>query len=251
MLHDFSDIRGQDQAIDAVVDAVRDRAPLLLSGPPGTGKTMIARRLPGLLPELTDHERIWIRAEFQYLDQYRGQAIERPFRAPHHTISAAALTSGRPLYGETLPAVQVTCRCKQAINDRCQWHTLPRAIVPTAGEARLARFGVLFLDELHEFTRAAIDGLARTMREMGDQAPYLVASANPCACGWRGFSVRECTCSDATVARHVERVQSACSQLRIVRRVDIGPVTLHDLRALPPGRTTAELRALAETRRAS
>ena len=241
--YDFSDIRGQDEAVRTVASAVRQRAPILLSGPPGTGKTMIARRIPSLFGPLGEHEQTWLRAEYEGAGFPRlKDPVLPPFRAPHHTISAAAMGSGR-CYRPIEPP-EPRCRCKQLVSETCKWHELPKAPVPRVGEARLARFGVLFLDEVHEFTRGTIGHAVEALREMGATAPYLVASATPCPCGWRGFPMRECVCTAGSVSRHLDRVQWACAQLRILLRVDVAPISLDDLRKIPPGISSADLRNL-------
>ena len=208
-LLDFTDVRGQPEAIAKVEQSVQTRAGLLLSGSPGAGKTMIARRIPSLLPQMSRDERIEVTRVYSAIGLSDGLVIDRPFRAPHHTISAAALvgggTSARP------------------------------------GEVHLAVRGVLLLDEICEFPRGTIEALAQALAQMPEASrPLVVASANPCPCGYRDSGVRMCCCTTEAVARHTTRVEWAVAKLGLSIRAQVQPITVSDLRG-PAGETSASI----------
>ena len=186
---DLSDVIGQEQARRALEVAAAGGHHLLFMGPPGSGKSMLARRLPGILPPMNSEEAIEATCVYSVstrVPRPAGLLERRPFRAPHHTASSAALIGG--------------------------------GVNPQPGEASLAHHGVLFLDELTEFRRDVLEALrqpledrmvtvARAQATVSFPASFqLVAAANPCACGFLGDDRRECTCTPVGVQRYRSRL---------------------------------------------
>jgi len=196
--NDLADVRGQQQAKRALEIAAAGGHNLLLIGPPGTGKSMLARRLPGILPAMSGGEAL----ETAAIDSILGMPIaingwrQRPFRAPHHTASAAALVGGGP--------------------------------GPRPGEISRAHNGVLFLDELPEFNRRALEVLREPLEtgrisisRAGGQAEYpanfqLIAAMNPCPCGYLGDRFADCRCSGDRIAAYRRKISGP-----LLDRVDL------------------------------
>ena len=187
VIGDLSEIRGQYLARRALEVAAAGGHHLLLHGPPGGGKTMLARRLPGILPPLSSEEAVEVALVYAAAGLRRGVVSDRPFRSPHHTASRAALVGGG-------------------------------SPIPVPGEVSLANRGVLFLDELAEFPRAHLDTLRQpledrtvTVARRGSSVEFptafhLVAATNPCPCGFFGDHRKSCECRPSVLSRYRLRV---------------------------------------------
>lgn len=221
---DFADVHGQALARRALEIAAAGGHNTLMAGPPGSGKTMMARRLAGVLPPLTFDEALEVTSIHSVaglLSAGAGLVRQRPFRAPHHTISDVALVGG----GQQ----------------------------PRPGEISLAHQGVLFLDEMAEFSRHVLDVLrqpleegcvriARAVRTVTFPARFmLVGAMNPCPCGYAGDGTRPCRCTPQQIARYGSRLSGPLRD-RMDLTVPVAALPARDLTAASGGESSAEIR---------
>lgn len=222
---DFEDVKGQEYAKRAIEVAVAGGHNLLAIGPPGTGKTMLARRIPSILPPMSLEESLEITKIHSIagiLEEHQALVERRPFRAPHHTISNAGLLGG----GSN----------------------------PRPGEVSLAHNGVLFLDELPEFQRSVLEVLRQplengsvTIARVAASSVFpsrlmLVASMNPCPCGYQTDPKRTCRCSTSQIRRYRNRISGPLLD-RIDIHVEVPSVRYKDLSSLEKGEPSAKIRA--------
>lgn len=228
---DMADVRGQVKARAGLELAAAGGHNILLIGAPGSGKSMLANRLPTILPEMTRAEILETTNVYSVaglLNKDAPLVMQRPFRAPHHTVSAAGLIGG--------------------------------GSVPAPGEISLAHNGVLFLDELAEFDRSTLEILRQpleshevTISRVAGTAVYpcsimLVAATNPCPCGYYGSTVRKCSCSPRQVAAYINRLSGPLLD-RFDMCVDVDPVPYQDLSSREKEESSAVIRERIEAAR--
>lgn len=227
---DFSEIKGQAGLKRALEVAAAGSHNLLIIGPPGSGKTMAARRVPTIMPNLTFEEAIEVTKIYSISGLLSSNSLigERPFRSPHHTASAVSLIGG--------------------------------GRIPKPGEISLAHNGVLFLDELPEFQKNVLEVLRQPLEDgsitisranasLSYPAKFMfIASMNPCPCGYYGDSLHQCTCTQGSIDRYLGKISNPLLD-RIDIHIEVSPVEYKDLKGEKVEESSSEIKARVEKAR--